>query len=64
MMEAVDCVIYILEDDMLEWCHEWEVLDIWVEFLQQAGMPIPQKTRKVWTASKASYNYSDLRGPP
>ncbi|KAK3380577.1 hypothetical protein B0T24DRAFT_697080 [Lasiosphaeria ovina] len=62
MVEALCSHVDSTEDTMLEWCEEWEVLDIWVQSLQQAGVRIPSKTRKAWLRSKANYNYSDLQG--
>ncbi|SCV30647.1 uncharacterized protein FFB14_03155 [Fusarium fujikuroi] len=57
MLQALGCFIPTIEDEMLDWCNEWEVLDIWVEsLLRGSAHPIPRKTRKAWNTSKATYN--------
>jgi hypothetical protein len=61
MLDVVQLCLEALEDRMLDWCEEWEVLDVWVESLRRHGVQIPRKTRKVWKENKIYYDYLDIR---
>jgi hypothetical protein len=50
--------LLLTKTNILSWAEEWEVLDLWVQALCQAGINVPKLTRQTWRSQRSLYDYS------